>query len=71
MKTLLKSRSRNRAWYLLAVVLTHVCEALNLFPSMQWGDDHSIGHYLDLTSAILGFTMFPVGYLLHAFRNSA
>jgi hypothetical protein len=39
---------------LAAVALTHVCEALHLFPWMQWGEEHSIGHYLDFGSAILG-----------------
>jgi hypothetical protein len=51
---------------LVAVVITHVCEALDLFASMHWGDQHSVGHYLDLASAVLGGTLFPVGYLLHA-----
>jgi hypothetical protein len=51
---------------LLVVVLTHVFEALHLFPWMRWGDAHSVGHYLDLESALLGLTLFPLGYLLHA-----
>jgi succinate dehydrogenase/fumarate reductase cytochrome b subunit len=51
---------------LVMVVLTHLCEALHLFPWMQWGSEHSVGHYLDLGSAVLGLTLFPVGYLLHA-----
>jgi succinate dehydrogenase/fumarate reductase cytochrome b subunit len=51
---------------LVAVVLTHVCEALRLFPWMHWGLEHSVGHYLDLWSAVVAFTLFPVGYLLHA-----
>ena len=51
---------------LVMVVLTHLCEALHLFPWMQWGLEHSVGHYLDLWSALLGLTLFPVGYLLHA-----
>jgi len=33
---------------------------------MQWGSNHSVGHYLDLGSAVLGLTLFPIGYLLHA-----
>ena len=49
---------------LVIVVLTHFCEALHLLPWMHWGDRHSVGHYLDLASAILGLTLFPVGYLL-------
>jgi predicted membrane channel-forming protein YqfA (hemolysin III family) len=50
---------------LTVVALTHVCEALHLFPWMHWGEEHSIGHYLDLASAVLGLTLFPVGFLLH------
>jgi hypothetical protein len=51
------------------VVLTHVCEALGLFPWMHWGIKDSVGHYLDFWSAILGVTLFPLGYLLHALPN--
>ena len=51
---------------LVVVVLTHVCEALHLFPWMHWGLEHSAGHYLDFWSAALGLTLFPIGYLLHA-----
>jgi hypothetical protein len=51
---------------LVMVVLTHICEALHVFPWMHWGAEHSVGHYLDLWSAVLGLTLFPIGYLLHA-----
>jgi hypothetical protein len=51
---------------LLVVALTHVFEALHLFPWMRWGHEHSVGHYLDFGSALLGLTLFPLGYLLHA-----
>jgi hypothetical protein len=37
---------------LLLVVLTHICEALRLFPGMHWGEDNSVGHYINLGSAI-------------------
>jgi hypothetical protein len=50
---------------LMIVVLTHVSEALQLFPGMHWGLEHSVGHYLDFWSAVLGLTLFPIGYLLH------
>ena len=53
---------------LLVVVLTHVSEALHLFSWMHWGLERSVGHYLDLGSAVLGLTVFPFGYLLHALR---
>jgi hypothetical protein len=49
---------------LMTVVVTHVCEASELFPSMHWGEAQSIGHYVDLASAVLGLTLLPFGYLL-------
>jgi hypothetical protein len=54
---------------LVVVVLTHISEAVHLFPWMHWGQEHSVGHYLDLGSAVLGLTLFPIGYLLHALTN--
>jgi hypothetical protein len=48
------------------VVLSHIAETLEMFPSMHWGEDHSVGHYLDLGSAIVALTLFPLGFLLHA-----
>ena len=54
---------------LVVVVLTHVFEALQLFPWMHWGLEHSVGHYLDFWSAVLGLTFFPIGYLLQALRK--
>ena len=54
---------------LVVVMLTHVCEALTLFPSMGWGAEDSIGHYIDLASAVLGLALFPIGYLAYALRK--
>ena len=51
---------------LIVVVLTHLSEALHLLPWMHWGLEHSVGHYLDFWSAVLGLTLFPIGYLLHS-----
>jgi hypothetical protein len=51
---------------LLVVVFAHICEAFHLLLWMHWGSAHSVGHYLDLWSAVLGLTLFPIGYLLHA-----
>jgi hypothetical protein len=51
---------------LVIVMLTHVCEALQLFPWMHWGSEHGVGHYLDASSAALGVALFPLGYLLYA-----
>lgn len=52
--------------FLFIVVITHVCEALSTFDSMGWGMEDSIGHYLDLGSAVLGVTLFSTGYCLYA-----
>jgi hypothetical protein len=54
---------------LLVVVFAHVSESLHLFSWMHWGLEHSIGHYLNLGSAVLGLTLFPTGYLLYALTN--
>jgi hypothetical protein len=54
---------------LVVVSLTHICEALHLLPWMGWGFENSPGHYLDLSSALLGVTLFPIGYLLHALKR--
>lgn len=56
---------------LLIVVLVHIFEALHLFSQMRWGLEHSAGHYLDLSSAILGFMLFPIGYLLRALNRAS
>lgn len=50
---------------LAVVVIAHICEGLHLFPWFGWGDEHSVGHYVDLSSAILGVTLLPLGYFLH------
>jgi hypothetical protein len=51
---------------LMVVILTHVCEGLRLLPSFRWGRPDSVGHYVDLVSAILAITLLPLGYALHA-----
>ena len=51
---------------LIVVVLTHIAERLQLFPGMGWGQPNSIGHYLDLISAILGGVLLLVGSLGNA-----
>jgi hypothetical protein len=51
---------------LVVMVLTHVFEAFDLFPSMHWGREQSVGHYLDFWSAVLGLSLFPAGYLSHS-----
>ena len=39
---------------LVIVALIHVSEALDLLLWMHWGLEDSFGHYLDLSSAVLG-----------------
>jgi hypothetical protein len=65
-------------WYLLPllgagclimVVLAHMAEAQRVFPWMGWGQERSIGHYLDFFSAVLGMTLFPIEYLLQSVRE--
>ena len=51
---------------MMLVVIAHFCEALQIFSWMGWGQEHSPGHYLDLSSAMVGITLFPLGCLLHA-----
>jgi hypothetical protein len=57
------------AGYLVVVVLTHISEGLHLFPWMHLGFERSLGHHLDFGSAVLGLTLFPSGYLVHAFKK--
>jgi hypothetical protein len=56
---------------LLVVVLAHLCEAYHLLPSMGFGKENSVGHYLDMASAIVGFSLFPLGYLLAAVKRQS
>ena len=48
---------------LIIVVLTHFAEAHQIFPEMGWGLPNSVGHYLDLISAILGCTLLLLGFI--------
>src|SRR5262249_48755887 len=50
---------------LLVVVLTHVAEALHLFPIMRFGEPDSAGHYVDLASAAAGIALLPIGFVLN------
>lgn len=53
---------------LVLVIFAHLCEGLQVFSSIGWGQQRSPGHYVDLISSILAMALFPLGYLLHAFR---
>src|SRR5579864_4402157 len=62
-------RTRAVAWLLRCggsacfgiVVLAHVAEGMRWFPRMGWGQPASPGHYLDLTSAVLGAMLLVLG----------
>jgi len=51
---------------LLVVVISHIFEVLHVLASMGWGNNKSVGHYLDLVSVLLGLTFLPAGYLLRS-----
>lgn len=51
---------------LVVVVLAHFREALHLLVWMGWGLEQTSGHYVDLVGAVLGATLFPLGYLADA-----
>ncbi len=55
---------------LVVVVLVHASEGLGLFPWMGWGRPDTVGHYLDLASAVLGLTLFPIGFLGQALTRN-
>jgi hypothetical protein len=57
---------------LLAVGLTHLCEAQQWLSFMHWGSPHSAGHYLDFASALLALTLLTSGFVLQLLaRRSA
>jgi len=55
---------------LVIVVLTHIVEVFQIFPTMGWGLPNSAGHNLDLISAILGCTLLPLGFIGSALTRS-
>jgi formate hydrogenlyase subunit 3/multisubunit Na+/H+ antiporter MnhD subunit len=54
---------------LIIVGLTHIAETFRIFPSMGWGLRNSAGHYLDLVSAIFGFTFLVLGFSVIIFSR--
>ncbi len=43
------------------VAATHVFESLHLLTSAGWGQPQSVGHYIDLTVAVLGLASLLAG----------
>lgn len=54
--------------FLVIVVLAHILEGFRLLTWMGWGQQQSIGHYIDLCSAIMAAVLFPAGYFLQSLR---
>jgi hypothetical protein len=51
------------AGFLAVMVFSHVAERLGLFPTLDWGQPNSVGHYIDLVSAVSGSILVPAGYI--------
>jgi hypothetical protein len=49
---------------LIVVVLAHIAEAFDILPEMGWGQPNSIGHYLDLASAVLGCILVSLAFVM-------
>jgi hypothetical protein len=55
--------------FLLVVIFAHTAEAFTLFPSLGWGRTATLGHYIDLGSAIGSAILLPVGYFGRRFTR--
>jgi hypothetical protein len=70
-----RRRSSARALLVLAcvsfvvVALTHVFEAFAILPGAGWGQPRSIGHYTDLTAALLGSLFVVAALVARMFRR--
>lgn len=52
------------AVFALIVVFAHFAEGFTVWPSMGWGQPHSLGHYADLASALLSVILLSVAAIL-------
>jgi hypothetical protein len=50
------------ASFLLVVIFAHVCEYSGFIPSLGWGRPGTVGHYIDLGSALAGSILLVFGY---------
>ena len=46
------------------MALTHVFEAFSILPAFGWGQPNTIGHLIDLVSAMLGVMFVTTSFLL-------
>lgn len=61
-KTALATTQLVGAGLLLVVMFAHVCEVFGLIPSLGWGRPGTVGHYIDLISAVAGSIAWALGY---------
>jgi len=40
------------------MALTHVFEGFSILPAFGWGQPRSVGHFIDLSAALLGIVLF-------------
>jgi len=52
------------AIFALIVVLAHIAEAFDVWPSTGWGKPHTVGHYTDLISAVSSVVFVSVAAIL-------
>ena len=55
----------------VGVATMHVFEAFGIFSAVGWGQPNSVGHYLDLSAAMLGVTLLVTAMLLFWIRRRA
>jgi hypothetical protein len=53
------------------VALAHVFEALGILRAAGWGQPRSVGHYIDLGAALLGFILMLAGLVLQYVHQSS
>lgn len=54
------------AGFLVLVVAAHLAEETHSLAGMGWGLPNTTGHYLDLSSAVLGVVLLSLGLFLEA-----
>ena len=53
------------------MALTHVFEAYSLLPRLGWGKPHTVGHFIDLITALLGITLVGASFLLRSVQRQS
>ena len=52
------------------VAVAHVFESFSVFRVVGWGEPHSIGHYVDLSAAVLCVGLTLAGIVVTVFRRA-